>query len=89
MSKSIIIKTYRVGNVEIEVRRSIRGNTGVVDFFRMNRYYVKLSTNSVEKTGTFLKDDLRDLSTLLLKLNSEYIEVEEVEVTKIINGVKS
>ena len=84
MSKSVLIRTYRLGNVEVELRRSFSGKKGRIDFFRISRYYIKADTKEVQKTGTLLKEDLRDLSVLLLKLNSMHVEIEEVEHTKII-----
>lgn len=78
MSRSVVLKSYRVGNVVVELKRSDRGGKkGIVDFYDIYRLYVKTGTGMVEKIRTFGGRDMRDLLSLMIVLTANTIDIKE------------
>ena len=75
--RGITLKTYRLGNIVVELRRKDKGARGVFDYYVINRLYTENKTRRIEKTKLYTKADMRDLMCLLMILNANVVEIEE------------
>lgn len=80
---SEVLKKWRLGNVEVELRRNAN-RRGINDKYHIKRLIVNSVSGEIQFTYTFKREDIRDLISILTLLTAQSVsEVDMREITPI------
>lgn len=75
--KAETIKTYRVGNCVVDLRRKEKGKLGISDKYYIKRLYINANSGKEEYTQTFTREDMRDMLCLITVLIAQTVEITD------------
>ena len=75
--KAKTIKSYRVGNCVVDLRRKEKGKLGISDMYYIKRMYKNAGTGKEEFTQTFTREDMRDMLCLITVLIAQTVEITD------------